>query len=48
MTPSEKELVPTTWSQVVPIAGTAAELFYGRLFELDPETRPLFKDDMEQ
>ena len=25
---------------------TAAELFYGRLFELDPELRPLFKGDM--
>ena len=28
---------------MVPIADTAARLFYERLFEIDPTTRPLFK-----
>ena len=32
---------------VEPIAEAAAELFYGRLFELDPDLRSLFKGDMK-
>jgi hemoglobin-like flavoprotein len=42
MTPEQITLVRATWEQVVPIADTAAELFYGRLFELEPEVRRLF------
>ncbi len=42
MTPQQKDLVRGTWEQVLPIADTAAALFYGRLFEIDPSTRPLF------
>jgi hemoglobin-like flavoprotein len=37
-----KQLVQESWMQVEPIADTAATLFYGRLFELDPALRPLF------
>jgi len=48
MLPAEKELVQTTWKAVIPIADTAVELFYGRLFELDPDTTPLFKGDMKK
>jgi Hemoglobin-like flavoprotein len=48
MTPRQKELVQTSWEKVVPIADTAAELFYGRLFELDPSLRPLFKTDIKE
>ena len=44
----EKALVKQTWTAVVPIADKAAELFYGRLFELDPEVKPLFKGDMKE
>jgi hemoglobin-like flavoprotein len=33
---------------VAPIADEAAVLFYGRLFELDPELRKLFKSDIKQ
>jgi nitric oxide dioxygenase len=40
-------LVQQSWQQVEPIADTAAQLFYGRLFELAPDVRPLF-GDMEQ
>jgi len=43
MTPSQIALVQTTWAKVLPIAPTAAALFYGKLFELDPELKPLFK-----
>lgn len=46
MTPEEKILVQQTFAQVVPIAEQAATLFYGRLFELDPSLRPLFKGDI--
>ena len=42
MTPEEKEIVQSTWKMVVPIADTAADLFYDKLFELDPSLKPLF------
>lgn len=42
------ELVRSSWEQVVPIADKAAELFYGRLFELDPSLKPMFKGDMTE
>lgn len=48
MTPRQKELVQTSWEQVAPIADTAASLFYGRLFEIDPSLRPMFKSDMSE
>jgi hemoglobin-like flavoprotein len=48
ITPQQKELVQKTWVMVVPIADTAAELFYGRLFELEPEYRKMFKNDMTE
>ena len=46
MTPEQIYLVKTTWSQVVPIKEKAAELFYARLFELDPTVKPLFTNDI--
>jgi len=48
MTPRQKELVQTSWAKVVPIADTAASLFYGRLFELDPSLRPMFSTDIKE
>lgn len=48
MTPDQITLVKTTWAQVLPIQDTAARLFYGRLFELAPETKPLFRGDMTE
>src|SRR6266540_433581 len=47
MTPEQKLLVQESFEQVVPIADIAAELFYSRLFELDPTLRHLFKGDMK-
>lgn len=48
MTPEQKQLVRETFAQVAPIADAAAALFYGRLFELDPSLRPLFRGDMTE
>jgi hemoglobin-like flavoprotein len=48
MTTNQKSLVKETFAQVVPIADTAAALFYGRLFELDPSLRSLFTTDLRQ
>jgi hemoglobin-like flavoprotein len=43
MTPSQVTLIRESWSAVEPIADTAAGLFYGRLFELDPAIERLFR-----
>ena len=43
---SQKQIIRDTWRLVVPIADTAADLFYKRLFELKPEYRAYFKSDM--
>ena len=43
MTPDQKQLVRESWKQVVPTAEAAAELFYRRLFEIDPTTPELFR-----
>ncbi len=48
LTPQQIELVQASWKKVAPISDTAAELFYGRLFELDPSLKPLFKGDMKE
>ena len=48
MTPEQKELVQNSFEQVLPIADVAAELFYERLFELDPSLRHLFRGDMKE
>ncbi|MFL5539248.1 MAG: globin domain-containing protein, partial [Longimicrobiaceae bacterium] len=48
MTPESKRLVQESWTLVEPIAETAAALFYGRLFELDPSLRPMFRGDMRE
>ena len=48
MTPEKIDLVKTTWSSVEQISDTAAELFYGRLFELDPKLKALFNGDMAE
>lgn len=49
ITLEQKRVVQESWEKVMPIAGTAAELFYGRLFEIAPELKPLFKHaDMKE
>lgn len=48
MTPNQLALVQSSWEKVVPIAPDAAKLFYGRLFEVAPSVRGLFKGDIEE
>lgn len=48
MTPQDIVLVKSTFALVRPIAEQAAELFYGRLFEIAPQVKPLFKGDMKE
>ena len=48
MTPEQKRLVQNSFEQVAPISELAASLFYGRLFELDPQLRHLFKGDLQE
>jgi len=47
MTPTQIDLVQSSFAKVIPIADTAAELFYARLFELDPSLRSMFRSDMK-
>lgn len=48
MTPLQVAAVQRTFSLVVPIKEKAAELFYNRLFELDPSLKPMFKGDIKE
>ena len=46
MTPRQIVLVRESWQGVRPISDRAAELFYERLFQLDPGLRSMFRGDM--
>lgn len=48
ITPQQVLLVQSSFAQVAPMAEKVAELFYARLFEIDPEVRALFKGDMKR
>jgi hemoglobin-like flavoprotein len=48
MTLEEVKLVQTSWAMVAPISDQAAALFYGRLFEIDPQLKLLFKSDINE
>jgi hemoglobin-like flavoprotein len=48
MNPRQKELVQSSFAKVAPIADQAADLFYGRLFEIDPALRPMFPSEMKE
>ncbi len=48
MTPEQIKRVQDSFAKVRPIAGTAADLFYGRLFEIAPQVRALFPEDMAE
>jgi hemoglobin-like flavoprotein len=47
MNNDQKLLVQKTFEMVIPIAEVAAGLFYGRLFEVDPSLKPLFRGDIK-
>jgi hemoglobin-like flavoprotein len=48
MTPDQVALVQDSFAKVAPIADQAAAMFYGRLFEIAPEVKPLFHGDMAE
>lgn len=48
MTPEQITLVQDSFKKVAAISEAAAELFYSKLFELDPALKPLFKGDMKE
>ncbi len=48
LTPRQIELVQQTFALVAPQADEAAQLFYNRLFEIDPTLRPLFRHDIRE
>ena len=48
MTNEQIKLVQDSFMQVAPIAETAAQLFYARLFELDPDLELLFKGNLTE
>jgi hemoglobin-like flavoprotein len=48
LTQREVELVQGDWEKVVPIAETAATLFYDKLFALDPSVKPMFPADLSE
>ena len=48
MTPEQVKSVQDSFAKVVPIADTAAAIFYDRLFEIAPETRALFPAEMTE
>lgn len=41
------DLIHGSWKKVVPIAKTAGNLFYNRLFDVAPSVKPLFKSPIE-
>lgn len=47
ITEQQKALVRSTFDMVEPIADTAAEIFYNKLFEYDPALQALFKSNMK-
>ena len=48
MTNEQIKLVQESFRQIAPIAETAAQLFYARLFELDPDLELLFKGNLSE
>lgn len=46
MTPDQIDLVRASFRQVLPIKTGAAALFYGRLFEIAPDLRAMFTNDL--
>ncbi|MGJ4887437.1 globin family protein [Bradyrhizobium sp. HKCCYLRH3099] len=46
MTPSQIALVQESFAKVGPISDQAAVIFYNRLFEVAPQVRAMFPDDL--
>lgn len=48
MTAEQVALVQSTFRGVQPMSATAGEIFYRRLFEVEPDVAPLFKRDIQR
>jgi hemoglobin-like flavoprotein len=48
MTPEQVKAIQESFAKVAPISEQAAELFYGRLFEIEPAVKTLFHGDMKE
>jgi hemoglobin-like flavoprotein len=48
LTADDIALVRTSFARVLPIKDIAADLFYDRLFEVAPQVRALFPDDLRE
>jgi hemoglobin-like flavoprotein len=46
MTTEQIALVQSSFKAVAPIAAKVADLFYDRLFEIEPDVRPMFPADL--
>ena len=48
MNETQIDMIQASFAQVAPIAETAADIFYTRLFEIAPEVKPMFKGDLSE
>jgi len=48
MTPDQIKLVQDSFAKVAPISEQAAVIFYDRLFDLAPQVRAMFPDDLTE
>ncbi len=48
MTPEQVALVQSSFQKVLPIKDKASEIFYARLFELDPALKSVFPSDLTE
>lgn len=48
MSARQVALVQDSWKEILAVAETAAQLFYLRLFALDPSLRRMFRGDMRE
>jgi hemoglobin-like flavoprotein len=48
VTPDQVKAIQDSFKLVAPISDQAAAMFYGRLFEIAPAVKPLFRGDMTE
>jgi nitric oxide dioxygenase len=48
MTSEQVKAIQDSFAKAAPISEQAAEIFYGRLFEIAPALKPLFRSDMKE
>lgn len=48
MTEEQKQLVQESFAKIEPVSETAANLFYNKLFQIDPSLKIMFKGDLNE